>query len=95
MGLKSRLKLGRKKEQSKRQKQAENFIKEYTTLCEKYKIQFDAIIEITDEGILPRMGLKPHKPKKEIEVKDWKKCKKENEEQKNQNQDESTVEPKQ
>jgi len=77
MGLKSRLKLSRKKEQNKRKEQAENFIKEYTALCEKYKIQFDPIIEITDNGIVPRMGLKPYKPKKEIEVKDWDKCKNE------------------
>lgn len=93
MGLKSRLKLSRKKEQNKRKEQAENFIKEYTALCEKYKIQFDPIIEITDNGIMPRMGLKTHKPKKEIEVKDWDECKKENEVQKNQSQNEASAEP--
>ena len=84
MGIINRIKKGFRqpkkltRKQRERQEQIKGFIDGYKKLCEEQRLQFDAVIEVTPDGILPKMTIKEHRPKPQ--VKDWDECKKENEE---------------
>ena len=75
-GFRQKKKLNRK--QRERDESVKNFIGKYKTLCEEEGFQFDAMLEVTPRGILPKMTIIEHKPAPEYETKDWEECKKEN-----------------
>jgi len=69
------------RKQVEAQEKSTAFIKEYEQLCIKHGLQLDARIEVTPNGVMPKIQILPFQPKqKEFETKDWDECKKENEE---------------
>lgn len=77
-GFRQKKKLNRK--QREEEESAKRFIEKYKVLCEEEKKQFDAVIQVTPQGVLPKMTIIEHRPAPEYETKDWDECKKENEE---------------
>ncbi|KKP97252.1 MAG: hypothetical protein UR99_C0017G0035 [Candidatus Moranbacteria bacterium GW2011_GWD2_36_12] len=57
------------------------FLAEYDELKKKHMIEFEAIIDVNDKGIYPKVNLRDIKPQA-FQTKDWDEAKKENEAQK-------------
>ena len=89
-GFRRPKKLNRK--QQERQDNIKSFIDRYKTLCEDEGYQFDAMLEVTPQGILPKMTIIEHRPKPDFETKPWEECKKENEETKKRLKEEAREE---
>jgi hypothetical protein len=77
-GFRRQKKLSRKQREA--QDKSTNFIKAYEEVCKEHGLQLDAKIEVTPDGVVPRIRIMEFKPKPDFETKDWDECKKENEE---------------
>ena len=59
------------------------FIKAYEAVCIEHGLQLDAKIEVTPDGVIPRIRIEKFEPKQEeFETKSWEECRKLNAETK-------------
>ena len=75
-GFRQKKKLNRK--QQEKEDSIKKFIEKYKVLCDEEGYQLDAVVEVTPQGVVPKITIIEHKPAPEAETKDWEECKKEN-----------------